>query len=232
MTVIKACLFDMDGTLVNTEQLYTDATNDLLKQYDRRPISPDFKDEIQGLPGDSVPRRIISHYKLPLDTPEYYSCQTLDWSSTQLCQGAEHTIRELKEMGVPLALCTSSTRELYGKKISPCRDLFDQFDVVVTGDDCRIPSGRGKPAPDIWRLGLRDLNERLHLTLKPHECLVFEDSANGVVSANAFGSRTVWITDDPLVHEKPNKTGHLDLDLVETIPSLTHFKTSNYEFST
>ena len=66
----------------------------------------------------------------------------------------------------------------------------------MLGDDPRIPKGRGKPAPDIWLLALKTINDSLpdgSPEIKPEECLVFEDSVPGVESGRRAGMRVVWV---------------------------------------
>lgn len=66
----------------------------------------------------------------------------------------------------------------------------------VLGDDARIPSGRGKPAPDIYLLALETINKELRAKgereIEPSECLVFEDSVPGVEAGRRAGMRVVW----------------------------------------
>lgn len=71
---------------------------------------------------------------------------------------------------------------------------FDVFGPhVVTGDDSRIPRGRGKPCPDIWLVALASLNAARATAITPAECLVFEDGLIGVHAARAAGMSVVWV---------------------------------------
>jgi pseudouridine-5'-monophosphatase len=75
----------------------------------------------------------------------------------------------------------------------------------VLGDDPRIPAGRGKPAPDIYLLALKVLNESLRekgeKEVLPEECLVFEDSVPGVESGRRAGMQVVWCPHQGLLTE-------------------------------
>lgn len=66
----------------------------------------------------------------------------------------------------------------------------------VLGDDPRIPTGRGKPAPDIYLVALETINKELRAKgeeeILPSECLVFEDSVPGVEAGRRAGMRVVW----------------------------------------
>jgi pseudouridine-5'-monophosphatase len=76
----------------------------------------------------------------------------------------------------------------------------------VLGDDPRIPTGRGKPAPDIYLLALETLNARRRSQgekhdILPQECLVFEDSVPGVESGRRAGMQVVWCPHPELLNE-------------------------------
>ena len=66
----------------------------------------------------------------------------------------------------------------------------------VLGDDKRIPKGKGKPAPDIYLLALKTINDGLKMKgepeITPEECLVFEDSVPGVEAGRRAGMRVIW----------------------------------------
>lgn len=92
-------------------------------------------------------------------------------------------------------------------KTSHLQDLFDYFPLEqkVTGDDPRVPQGRGKPAPDIYFVALETINARRRKEgkdeIKPEECLVFEDSVPGCESGRRAGMRVVWVPHPDLLVE-------------------------------
>ncbi|EDO14884.1 hypothetical protein Kpol_380p2 [Vanderwaltozyma polyspora DSM 70294] len=194
---IKACLFDMDGLLINTEDIYTETTNIILKDYDKDPMTWDLKLQLQGLPGPEASQRVVDHYGLPMTADEYANLnakiQGDFWPTCSFLPGALELIQYLKSKNIPIALCTSSNKMKYEGKTSHLRDGFSLFDAIITGDDPRIPPGRGKPSPDIWQTGLRELNEKFDSKITADECLVFEDGIIGVNSGKAFGAQVVWV---------------------------------------
>ena len=175
---IKACLFDMDGLLVNTEDIYTITCNEILTKYGKGPLTWDVKLKLQGLPGPEAGDKLISTYDLPLTYEEYndlnIKSQETKWPTCAFLPGAQDLIHYLHDHNVPIALCTSSNKEKLQGKTSHLKG-FDCFDAIVTGDDARIPKGRGKPCPDIYQLGLKELNEKFGTNIKSDECLVFEE---------------------------------------------------------
>ena len=76
----------------------------------------------------------------------------------------------------------------------------------MLGDDPRIPEGKGKPAPDIYFLALRTINDGIRREGKekeivPEECLVFEDSVPGIEAGRRAGMRVVWCPHPGLLEE-------------------------------
>ncbi|AGO13787.1 AaceriAGL081Wp [[Ashbya] aceris (nom. inval.)] len=187
----------MDGLLINTEDIYTVAISKLLAQFGKGPLTWDVKIQLQGLPGREAAQKLIDHYELPLtwEEVEQRNIELQDglWKDSAFLPGAAELIKYLKSKDIPIAVCTSSSRLKFVGKTAHLRDVFDHFDVVVTGDDDRIPQGRGKPFPDIWQLGLKLLNDMFGTSISPAECLVFEDGIPGVKSAKAFGAYVVWV---------------------------------------
>jgi len=113
--------------------------------------------------------------------------------------GVEELLEKLGRSNTHIALATSSHERNFNLMTSnpAIQELFTVFDTKrrVLGDDPRIPQGRGKPAPDIYLLALKLVNETLpegEKPIKPEECLVFEDSVPGVESGRRAGMRAIW----------------------------------------
>ncbi len=108
-----------------------------------------------------------------------------------------------------MALATSSIRRNFDIKIESLKDMFYVFaeDQTVTGDDPRVPKGRGKPLPDIYLVALETINEHIRKTspeepeVQPSECIVFEDSVTGVEAGRRAGMRVVWCPHPGLLNE-------------------------------
>lgn len=76
----------------------------------------------------------------------------------------------------------------------------------MLGDDPRVPAGRGKPAPDIYLLALKTVNDALAKegnkdVIKPEECLVLEDAVPGVEAGRRAGMQVVWCPHEGLLKE-------------------------------
>lgn len=187
----------MDGLLLNTEDIYTLSLSEILANYGKGPLTWDVKIHLQGLPGEEAGRKVIETYELPITLEEYnklnHDVQSKMWRECKFLPGASDLIKHLKSNNIPIAVCTSSARVKFELKTQHLRETFQLFDVIVTGDDPRIPKGRGKPFPNIWQLGLKELNSVFDSNIEPQECLVFEDGIPGVKSGLAFGATVIWV---------------------------------------
>jgi pseudouridine-5'-monophosphatase len=126
--------------------------------------------------------------------------QESKWSKCKFLPGARELLQYLHANHIPIALATSSNRYNYERKTGHLREVgFDMFGThIVTGDDERVPKGRGKPFPDIWLAALKSLNSQLKSgepEIQPKECLVFEDAVPGLTAGKAAGAFVIWVPD-------------------------------------
>ncbi|CAD6445468.1 5a665f33-fc28-405c-ab13-e8a067c7c6e5 [Sclerotinia trifoliorum] len=215
---IRACLFDMDGLLINTEDMYTLCANHVLATYNRPPLPWSIKAKLMGVPGGSTSSVFMDWAQLPISKEQYAleqrEQQRLHFPECKALPGVEKLLRDLstardvKGNKVHIALATSSEKYNFGLKTSKdeTRKLLEVFPEGrrVLGDDPRVEKGRGKPAPDIYLLALKLINESLgenERPIKPEECLVFEDSVPGVEAGRRAGMRVVWVPHEGLAAE-------------------------------
>jgi pseudouridine-5'-monophosphatase len=138
-----------------------------------------------------LPRSTFTQKQAALQAQIFPLCQPLP--------GVPLLLKTLKRApNLHLALATSSHAKNFKLKTSDKIHLFSAFPIAqrVLGDDPRIPTGRGKPAPDIYLLALETINKKLRANgeeeITPAECLVFEDSVPGVEAGRRAGMRVVW----------------------------------------
>ncbi|KAK5674648.1 hypothetical protein LTS10_012649 [Elasticomyces elasticus] len=199
---IRACLFDMDGLLLDSEDKYTICTNAVLSQYGRPNLPWSIKAQLQGRPGLQAGKIFEEWAQLPVSRDEYMKkvteMQKKLFPECKALPGVEELLKGMKERGVEMALATSSHSGNFALKTGHLGDLFSVFDEEhrVLGDDPRIPPGRGKPAPDIYLVALETINARLRKEGKkevaPEEALVFEDSVPGIEAGRRAGCQVVW----------------------------------------
>lgn len=211
---IRACLFDMDGLLIDSEDLYTLCTNEVLLEYGRPSLPWSIKAQMQGRPGPAASAILHDWAQLPISREEYMAkIQKLQREYFPSCKPLPgvpellETLSSRTEPRVHIALATSSHALNFKLKTDNIAETFAVFapDNRVLGDDKRIPPGRGKPAPDIYMLALETLNVPLRAAgqpeIMPAECLVFEDSVPGVESGRRAGMQVVWCPHKGLLNE-------------------------------
>lgn len=229
----------MDGTLLNTEEIYTEAATQLLGLFGKGPLTWDIKLQLQGLPGPEASKRFIEHYDIPV-TPEELMAQSFAiqenlWHKSDFLPGALELLNHLKDRNVPIALGTSSNKLNFQRKTGHLQHGFELFEHhIVTGDDKRIPPGRGKPNPDIWHVCLESLNasrnEKGFETIDIEECLIFEDGIPGVISGKNANATVIWIPHPEALIELNGKEKTIIGDSGEILRSLVEFDKAKYGF--
>ncbi|KAB2570747.1 putative uncharacterized hydrolase [Lasiodiplodia theobromae] len=218
LPAVRACLFDMDGLLIDSEDLYTICTNTVLREFGKPDLPWSIKAQMQGRPGPEAARVFHEWAKLPIAHDEFMEKQSKlqreHFPKAQPLPGVRELLDTLaKKTGsagagsgvdkkrVHIALATSSHAGNYALKTAHLGDVFAVFpdENRVLGDDKRIERGRGKPLPDIYLLALDTINAKLKREgardedlVKPEECLVFEDSVPGVEAGRRAGMQVVW----------------------------------------
>ncbi|OAL40529.1 hypothetical protein AYO20_00265 [Fonsecaea nubica] len=219
---VRACIFDMDGLLIDSEDAYTVVTNTILRENGRPDLPWNIKAQLQGRPAPAAGKIFHEWAQLPISREEFMRRQTeLQAEAFVNCRplaGVEKLLRKLQrahaksdgasvspdpanKKKVHIALATSSHSKNFELKTNGMKDMFSLFPPrhVILGDDPRIPKGRGKPLPDIYLLALQTINETLAIEgegerpITPDECLVFEDSVPGVEAGRRAGMRVVWV---------------------------------------
>ena len=189
MGVVTHVIFDLDGVLLDTEPLYTRATQEIVGEFGKV-FDWSVKGDMIGRSAMDGARYLVSTLDVPLAPEEYLARRKpiLErlFAEAQEIPGARAFVEALHERGIPLAVATSSEVSLYRRKTAH-HAWFRLFDAVVCGDDPRI--GALKPAPDIFLVVAKELGAA------PERCLVIEDSLAGVEAALAAGMRVIALPD-------------------------------------
>jgi pseudouridine-5'-monophosphatase len=216
--LIRACIFDMDGLLINSEDMLTQSTNTLLAKYGRPPLTGPIRAQMMGIPGSTNGDPFHTWAKLPISREQFAQesreeMQRYFRNCTPL-PGAEELLAALSRARgasgerIELALATGSKSANYELKMSQPETNrllgFFQPNRRVLGDDPRLRQGRGKPAPDLYLVAFQSLNAALgsgEKAILPSECLVFEDSVVGVEAGRRAGMRVTWVPNPDLAAE-------------------------------
>jgi HAD superfamily hydrolase (TIGR01509 family) len=183
---LRAVVFDMDGLMFNTEDVYTEVGTELLRRRGRR-FSGELKDAMMGLPPQASFGAMIQCCGLTEDW------RTLARESNRIflallparlavMPGLMPLLEALDRAGIPKAIATSSGRQL-AEACLAAFDLARRFQFILTSEDIV----RGKPDPEVYRLAARRFG------VPAAEMLVLEDSQNGCRAAAAAGAFTVAV---------------------------------------
>lgn len=212
-----AVLWDMDGTLVDTEPYWMAAERELVAEFGGE-WSDDHAHAVVGFDLLDSARYIAAHS--PVDLPPAQIVERLlDGVIARLATGvpwrpgARELLADLRAAEVPCALVTMSWRRLVEPLLAHLP--ADTFTTVVTGDEVT----HGKPHPEPYQRAAAALG------VEPAACLAIEDSPTGVASAVAAGCRVLGVPNAVQIPDHPGMMRHATLvgltaaDLARMMPS-------------
>ncbi|GEM_PF-406506 len=181
-----AVVFDMDGLMFNTEDIYFLVGDELLKRRGHR-FSRELSDAMMGRPPRDSFEIMIDWHGLS-DLPERLIQESEDLF-IEMIQGRIEPMPGLLELldalerhDIPKAIATSSSRRTL-RAVLACFNMEPHFQFTLTADDIT----RGKPEPEIYLLAARKFG------ISPHRVAVLEDSENGCRAAAAAGAFTIAV---------------------------------------
>jgi len=211
---MSAILFDMDGTLVDSEPLWLSAEIEIMQEFG---CTWTAEDQIACLGGPRSKTEKIMQEKSGFQMPDGYFGSRLDnlmelklASELNIYAGGLKLIAECKNYGLKVGLVTASGTRLMNVVLQNFPK--DTFDVVVSGDDVT----NSKPDPEPYLKAANDLS--VDIT----QSLVIEDSLTGVTSALASGAQVIGI---PHLITLPE---NINLRLIDKIDDLTLDKLLNW----
>lgn len=197
MAKIKAILFDLDGTLVDSEHFHFNTWNELLAESDVQLKYEDFLKNYAGIPLPGNAKRLKELYEIavPLETliarKETLTVERLKTEEIGLMPYVQDTLDFFLAAGIEMVLVTASKRadvdEMFSKN-----GLGKYFSFLVTRSDVQ----NSKPDPESYNLAVEKLG------LDKAECLVFEDTLNGLKAAKAAGLTCFVVQANAEDHQK------------------------------
>ena len=196
MKPIKAVIFDMDGVLIDSEPVY------LHHQYTHlKSLYPWITlESMYPLVGISGQEYMPFMAKLCRRTDDTAFRQEMDKEVRPL-------LHELKQMGLQVALASSSSRACIEQVLTQC-EIRELFDCIVSGHEFT----RSKPDPEIYRFTMDKLGR------KPEECLIVEDSTYGVQAGTAAGGVVAALRDERFPFDQ--RAAQLHIDSLAELPAL------------
>lgn len=182
---VSAVIFDMDGVIVDSERLWDDAREELVRATGGR-WGANAQRDMMGMSSNQWSAYVRDVLEVPLPVEEINDRVVgrlieLYREDFPLIDGAVESVRSASERW-PLAIASSSNRELIDLVID-LADVADAFRVTVSSEEV----GKGKPEPDVF------LRAASLLEVDPAECVVIEDSGNGIRAGAAAGMRVIAV---------------------------------------
>ena len=214
MSFIAACIFDLDGVLVDTAKYHFQAWKKLAIKLDIN-FNEEENERMKGISRmDSLDMMLrLDNRECSYKDKQKYCAAKNTWyldlindlDKSEILPGIVDFIEHLKKENVKIALGSASKN---ARRILRLVELTDSFDEIVDGNDVI----KSKPDPEVFLKGAELLG------VKPQQTIVFEDSAKGIDAAKAGSFKTVGIGSQ--VH-----LGHADL-VVDNLLDTTIFDLS------
>ncbi len=187
--MIDTVIFDMDGTLIDTEKYYRICWPQALAAFgyhmtDEQALSmrslgrPFAPVRLKEMFGDEIDYHQVRNKRKEL----MEAC--LAREGIQLKPGAVELLTWLKEQGIRTAIATATDMERTNRYLEQL-GLLQYFDTIISATMVK----EGKPSPDIYLYACEQLGR------KPQDCIAVEDSPNGAISAYRAGCKVVMVPD-------------------------------------
>lgn len=183
MSAVRAVVFDLDGVLLDSEQVWNAAKRDVVRERGGTWLDTAERD-MMGMSSPEWSRYMHDRLGVPLEPAEIDRAAVANLlaryrSELPLLPGAREAVDRIAARW-PIGLASSSNREVIDAVLD-AMGIADRFAVTISSEEV----SRGKPAPDVY------LEVARRLDVDPREAVAIEDSANGIRSAHAAGMRVI-----------------------------------------
>jgi HAD superfamily hydrolase (TIGR01509 family) len=185
VTAIRAVVFDLDGVIIDTEEVWEEVRRGYVAEHGRE-FLPDTQQRMMGMSTGEWSAHLAVDVGVG-GSPEQVAADVLGRMAERyrtalpLIPGSVEAVRRMAQRW-PLALASSSARVLIDQVLATA-GLTDAFRVTMSTEE--VP--RGKPAPDVY------LAVAERLGVDPRACAAIEDSSNGLRSAAAAGLAVICV---------------------------------------
>ena len=217
MRIPEAVIFDMDGVLIDSEPIHIGIEKQLFDKLGID-VSETVHRSYMGASNEFMYSDLRSRFNLSESVTELIESDELFRSdyfhrleTIPANDGLISLLSQIKTAGLKLAVATSSSPEIADLLLNKC-GIASFFDAIVTTSE----AGKSKPSPDVYLLAAQKIG------VSPEDCIVFEDSPNGLLSAKSAGMFCVVIQSDSELIQKLSKADYLIQSFTEiTLTRLT-----------
>ncbi|NLM35310.1 MAG: HAD family phosphatase [Clostridiales bacterium] len=194
LTNIKAAIFDLDGTLIDSMWVWEKIDIDYLHSKGFQ-MPEGFRDDIAHLSFEETAvyfkKRFNLEDSLEKIRNDWHNMAIEEYSNNvKLKRGAKEFLTLLKNNGIKIGLATSNYDALISIVLNK-NGIRDLFDAITTTSEV----SKGKDFPDVYLLAAKKLG------VDPAECIVFEDILPAILGAKAAGMKVVGILDQAARHQ-------------------------------
>jgi HAD superfamily hydrolase (TIGR01509 family) len=197
----EAILFDLDGTLIDSERWHQQAELATYAEFGFRP-TPEEMAESVGIPMSAIIRKLAARHGVAMSPDDFR-----ERHRPRLCAYIETEMTIFDDVvdcladcdGVPIGIVTSSENWYVQKVIERFAPHFNRFHPVICADDA--PKNKPDPSPYLYASQL--------LGVDASRCIAVEDSLNGIASAVAAGCRTVAVDRQNRLHPRSDAVRYI-----------------------
>lgn len=214
--MIKALLWDMDGVILDSEPLHDKVLDMVLEKFGHQ-STPEDRVRFMGASSEKMWTELKAQYSLDADVNTLIEMQwetiisELPGSGIPASEGLKDVLTYAKEQGIKSAIVSSSRRDFI-EAVTRYLNIEEYINYIVDGFKVK----NGKPSPEIYNLALKTGGFR------PEECLVIEDSTNGVGAGINAGITVIGYDNPTSFGQDISRADYKVKDLSEIINILKH----------
>lgn len=200
--MFKLAIFDMDGLLIDSEPFWQRAQMEVFKTVNV-PITQQMMEKTMGMRVDEVVNHWFRRYPWEDPAESIITDKIVDCvielvkTEGQSLSGVYSVIELIKSKSIPIAIASSSAQDLINVVVDK---LGITEDIVLTCSG--MIEDYGKPHPAVFLTTLNKFNKLYNLDIHPEECIVFEDSLNGVIAAKAAKMKCIAVPHEFQLQDK------------------------------